>query len=599
MRRVGYASAILAATTGSPAAADDAKTYGEAFNVPVFESIDQNGVNLITGQLQVVSPTISGGSDEARITVGLRWTGRAWTEIDVPQIWRKGSVYTVVYGGVAEEFNGRTQNYSQKKPITGSKLSCSIYEPGNIASECQYISRNGDVIHFRGMYSNITPYPGNYGISNFDFGNIGISEARLYSVDRGFSYGLDKHVRQWGGASIGGLRNPIYNKRDYKFSLYGQTLLLTTPNHDGTDTEEHYLLPKNTTQTITDDLGATWAYTIDNDRRMTLIDPPGNAASISIAYNGDHKVTSVTNADGVWRYSYGSGTTTVTSPLGEVTYIKYNTDKNYVTEARDANLRTTYYQYDSGDRLSQVTFPEGNSLNYTYDARGNIIRETRTPKPGLGIPISRSADYPATCSNAVLCNLPAYTVDSAGNRTDFEYAPTGTINVATYPISQGTALATATVGTRKPTRILLPPDVNGVRPEIRNSYEDGMLIRSAECRTTANCVGTADEVVTEYDYGGTAASRRLPFGVTVTAGGISLRTCHSFDMRGQVVSQTPPNAQLASCSTTLTATLAANAVAPVAANAAAAPTYPDGATGGGDPPVPVDPCARPGMVSCQ
>lgn len=595
--RLLCAASLVVATlpVGSIARADEAKTFGESFNVPVFESVDSNGVNLITGQLQVLSPTITTGSEQARVTVGLRWTGRAWTMIGVPQIWRKDGVYTVVYNGVAEEFNGRGSNYSQRKPITGSKLGCSIFEPGNLASQCLYTNRNGDVIIFRGMETPETWYPDGYGQSAYMYGNLGISMAELFSVDNGFiAFGSGfptngyfvgndpyaaPHYRRWGNNVLNALADASYNKRDYKIQAAGQTLTVTTPNHDGTDDDEHFLLPKNTTQTITDDLGAVWAYTVNNDREMTLIDPPGNAANISITYDANHKVKTITNADGTWTYNYPNDgdfyaqfrTTTVTNPLGEVAWIKYNREKEYVTEARDPNNRTTYYQYDSGDRLSKVTYPEGNSVSYTYDARGNITSETRTPKVGQGTPFIRSAGYPATCSDAVLCNLPTYTVDANGNRTDFEYAPT-TSRTVYYPKGGTTAIAE---GTTKPTRILLPA-VSGVRPETRNAYQDGMLIRSAECRTSANCAGTSDEVVTEYDYGGTTQTRRVVFGKAVTADGATLRSCFAYDGRGRMISETPAKADVGSCPAAQHGTLSPTAITPAAANPVSVPTYPTG-----------------------
>jgi YD repeat-containing protein len=382
-----------------------------------------------------------------------------------------------------------------------------------------------------------------------------------------------------------------------------------TPNHDGTDTDEHFLRPKNTTQIITDDLGASWRYTINNDRELTLFDPPGNAASISYTYDSNHRVTSVTNADGVWTYAYTSpgdyGTTTVTNPLGEQIYVKYHRDRGYVTEARDGNYRTTLYEYDSGHRLTKVTFPELNYLQYVYDARGNITSETAMPKPGQGAPIVRTANFPATCTDQVLCNLPTWTRDGKGNQTDFEYAPTTTVSVQTH----GTPISVAS-GTRKPVRILLPADANGIRPEIRNVYESGTLTRSAACRTTASCVGTADEVVTDYDYAGTAGHLRRLNGVAVTSEGVTLRTCYGYDQLSRLISETPPNAEVASCPSSLATALASNAVVPTAAHPASPPTYPDGTTGGsppaggggggGDPGEPVEECMRPGStVECQ
>ncbi|MEA3062236.1 MAG: hypothetical protein QOJ94_2017, partial [Sphingomonadales bacterium] len=88
-----YLRLILLATVLSiPAAsqAQDSTTYAEAFNVQVFESIDQNGVNLITGSLRITTPVMQSGSAYNPQVLGLQWTGKGWMIIGQPTIWRDG-----------------------------------------------------------------------------------------------------------------------------------------------------------------------------------------------------------------------------------------------------------------------------------------------------------------------------------------------------------------------------------------------------------------------------------------------------------------------------------------------------------------------------
>jgi len=565
--------------------AQDATTYVEAFNVPVFESIDQNGVDLITGSLRITTPVLETGSEHYKHVVGLQWSGKGWMMIGQPTIWRDGDKYIVNYDGRSEEFNNRSSNYSQRKPITGAALSCVTWS-GGLTSECVYTSREGDIVHFKGMYSNITPYPAAYGHSTYAWGNIGMAEAYVYATDKG--------SRRFGAASPGAMADYNYYKRDVTLTAGQQTLKITTPNHS-TDTSEHFLRPDNTTQTVTDSFGSVWSYTVNDDRRLTRIVSP-DGASVSITYNNG-KVASVTNASGTWTYAYTSpgdyGTTTVTNPLGEQTYVKYHRDRGYVTESRDALQRWTYYTYDTGHRPTRITYPEGNYVEYTYDARGNITNKVTAPRLAVGGPmLTERAGYDAACADIIICNRPRWTEDARGARTDYEYQPSTPIGLAPYG---GGYTWPIRLGTGKPITVTSPA-VNGIRPQVRTTYSAGMPVTSSTCLTQASCAGTADEVVTTFDWGGTETNwSRYLFGKAVTANGVTLRTCYGYDNQGRVISETPPRAGLASCPASITAAPAVTSTMPSPGQYAVAPTFPDGTTGtgggggGGEEPGPWDP----------
>jgi YD repeat-containing protein len=564
----------------------------EAFNVPVFESIDQNGVDLITGSLRITTPVMEIGTEYRKETYGLQWSGKGWMIIGRPTVWRDGDKYIVNYRGKSEEFNDRSKNYSQRKPVSGASLSCFTYEPSGITSECLYTDRDGDVVQFKGIMSPYHSYSPKYGISTFAWGNIGMSEASVYSYDRSNwkfgESGLYAHG-EWD-----------YYKRDVIRTLGQQNLKITTPNHDS-NSDEHYLRPRNTTQSVTDSVGSTWLYTINDNRRLTRIVSPDGAA-VNIAYN-DGKVASVTNASGTWTYSYTSpgdyGTTTVTNPLGEQSYVKYHRDRGYVTESRDALNRWTYYAYDSGHRPTRITYPEGNYVEYTYDARGNITSKVIAPRPSAGgTALVERAGYDATCADAVLCNQPRWVEDARGGRTDYEYAPTTARPIDAY--SSNTPWQTR-AGTTKPTTVTSPA-VGGVRPQVRTSYVGGLPAWSATCLTQANCAGTADEVVTTYQWANSVTYPHL-IGKAVTAGGQILRTCYGYDVYGRMISETPPIAGLTTCPSTAATPPPVTATMPSPGFPAVVPTFPDGTTGsggggsGGGGSEPVDPpCGSNGVI---
>ncbi|MEO7178895.1 MAG: hypothetical protein ABIW83_08625, partial [Allosphingosinicella sp.] len=345
----------------------------------------------------------------------------------------------------------------------------------------------------------------------------------------------------------------------------------------------------------------SWQYTINDNRRLTRIVSP-DGASVSITYNNG-KVASVTNAAGTWTYVYTSpgdyGTTTVTNPLGEQTYVKYHRDRGYVTESRDPLNRWTYYTYDAGYRPTRIAYPEGNYVDYAYDARGNITTKTTAPKPSVGGPVLvERADYDPSCADIIICNRPRWTEDARLGRTDFDYQASTPMPLAMYGnSSQSWPIR---LGTGKPITITSAA-VGNVRPQVRTTYATGMPTRSSTCLTQVSCAGTADEVVTTFEWGGTETTTRYLFGKAVTANGVTLRTCYGYDNQGRVISETPPIAALASCPATVTAAPAVTATMPSPGAYAVAPTFPDGTTGtgGGGTVDPVDrPCGYGGVI-CQ
>lgn len=211
----------------------------------------------------------------------------------------------------------------------------------------------------------------------------------------------------------------------------------------------------------------------------------------------------------------------------------------------------------------RVTQPAGNSAEYQYDDRGNIIEARLKAKPpGTGETplddIVTTAKYPDTCdaTNRKICNKPEYVIDAKLNRTDY-----------TFAAAHG-GLLTET-----------GPAVGGVRPQKRFAYAQRsawiknstggysktkdpsgnnvpvwVLTQESFCKTGAanststGCAIAGDEVVTTYDYGPDAGPNNLlPRGIVTDAGGLSLRTCYRYDAQGNKISETKPKANLTSC----------------------------------------------------
>lgn len=589
MHSCSKVNALTAAMMGlgvafsAPAAmAAEAATFASSFAVPTFDQIDQNGVDLVTGTWRVHTPTIWFGEGSSKHERGLEWTGQAWTHIGQPSLWRNSSKYIVMYKGGSYEFNGFGSGFSKRAPIDGSSLSCDTLSGGDGISYCRFTSRDGDFVVFQGFYSALSNFGPKMGFSSLQNGNVGIQDILVSEV----AFGSPPIIRMSGNNYIPGtssvrefgyqeffygsmLSDENYNKVNYAISMADQNILVNTPNNGATD--EHYLLPKSTTQTITNDNGAKWFYEVNGNRELVRVTQPGGAGSISATYHGDHKVKSITTPSGTWNYSYTTlgdfGTTTVVNPQNEVAYVKYHSELGYVTEARDGLSRVTYYSWNSGTRrLDRVTFPEGNYVAFTYDTRGNVTFKTEVSKGGASSLLSQ-AGYASSCSSAnqANCNQPQFVIDPKNNRTDLEY----------------------TDNSPGPTKVTLPAaSADEPRPTVSNVYSGGALTRSSMCRTQATCAGTVDEVVTENRYFGwpfanswrfdgyIAGSLRVLDQVKVTADGQSIVTCHQYDNKGHLVGTTPPNANIVTCPTGLVGAVAVTSNPPTYDAARSAPTFP-------------------------
>lgn len=175
---------------------------------------------------------------------------------------------------------------------------------------------------------------------------------------------------------------------------------------------------------------------------------------------------------------------------------------------------------------------------------GNIVKVTRYPKPGSSLPpiVAQESLYGA---GTFTQTKPVWRKDANGNQTDY-----------TYDTAHGGVL----------TETGPAVNINGsmVRPQKRYSYvsryawlKSGagyvqaatpiwLLASESSCRTSAwtgsaCAAGANDEVITTYDYGPYSGPNNLLLrSTTISAEGVSRRTCYSYDALGNKVSQTTP-----------------------------------------------------------
>jgi RHS repeat-associated protein len=296
------------------------------------------------------------------------------------------------------------------------------------------------------------------------------------------------------------------------------------------------------TETETDAAGNTGQF-VRTTRNLLLSTrrPASSVDNMTVTWPGD--VGTVVRDGRTWTYNFAAAccgiwqmTTTVTRPNGGQVVVVADTKRMVPQTVRDELGRTTTYTFDVYANLTQVLFPAGNSIQYTYDARGNRTNRTVVSStPGSPASAVTSWIFPSTCSNTATCNHPTNVIDARGNSTDYTYDPVhGGVLTETEPA----------------------PTPGAVRPQRRRQYTQfqayfknasGSIVASgaptylpvavSECQTLAACAGTTDEISTRMDYGPqTAGTANNLFVVSETqaAGDNSLvsTNAYTYDQNG-------------------------------------------------------------------
>ncbi len=189
---------------------------------------------------------------------------------------------------------------------------------------------------------------------------------------------------------------------------------------------------------------------------------------------------------------------------------------------------------------------------YEYDARGNVNKITQGP--GFS-----SASYPAICTNRKTCNQPEWVKDPNGNQTNYTYHQlSGQVETVTLPANKNGKRAQtryeytplqatyfSASGTTTGTPIYLKTAEKYCMNGNFNGTGNGNSVFSGTCELGAN-----DEVVTSYEYDTTRNLRLKSKTVTaVNTANVQTvkRTCYQYDIYNNLIGETQPNANPASC----------------------------------------------------
>lgn len=478
----------------------------------VRSTIDENGVNLVTGFVQVPTPLVSIGQPSRGGLSYARYYDSAvsdWRDNYAGGINSSGTIYTVTLMGEAQIFSGSGGVFAELEQ-RGATLTFDA-----VTNKYTYITADGTRAVFDKGVAGTQPTQANEGRvtsitgpagdrTTFTYVSLtgsGFAAQRLQSVTNSFGYQI-KFEYQSSNADATGL-NLV------KATAINNAVDFCDPVANGCSglTQVWPMLTFGTNgavRTVTDSLGRTTQYTLGSGT-IGVRRPTSAVDNITYTSLPNGLVSGVSNGSVQWTYqvikSPSTVTTTITAPLGRTRQIVVNKGTGTLTSDKDGLGRIRSYQYDAYSRIVRTTMPEGDYVTYTYDVRGNTTETRHVAKAGSGLAdLVATASYPASCANRLTCNQPLWVTDARGFVTDFTYDGThGGLLTATRP-------AATTGAVRPQTRFTYSAMSANYKQTVGGALQAGPAIyrvtSTSICATLATCAGGADEIRANISFGG-------------------------------------------------------------------------------------------------
>jgi len=165
-----------------------------------------------------------------------------------------------------------------------------------------------------------------------------------------------------------GIRAPDGTETTFTFDDLGRITSLTDAN--GATVSFGYVGDAEAPATFTDASGSTRSFTYDDGGRITDAQW-ADGTSLEFGYDANGNLVMSENRRGeAIDYTYDSNGQLIAQSDGSSGEVSYSYDgQGRLTSAAD-DRGTTSFEYDSADRITKITYPEGRSLAYTYNDAG-------------------------------------------------------------------------------------------------------------------------------------------------------------------------------------------------------------------------------------
>lgn len=222
----------------------------------------------------------------------------------------------------------------------------------------------------------------------------------------------------------------------------------------------------------------------------------------------------------------------------------YEANRPTLQLVKDPLGRITENTLDVAGRVTLTAFPGGGSVAFSYDDRGNITKTCSIGKSRFGQSCDPQFDSVvenqylegvsiSDCIDPKTCNRISRNIDAKGMVTEYTWS------------SMHGSLLKEVSGLNISGNCLIS---GGVCPEKNYTYGTFSGINGENIyllTSISEKISSSDSSVTNFVY--QASVRRLLKEVNQTSGGVTSRTCFSYDVAGRIISQTQPNANMAAC----------------------------------------------------
>ncbi len=241
------------------------------------------------------------------------------------------------------------------------------------------------------------------------------------------------------------------NQTTYSYDGVNTGNLVTATFADGTAAHQYftnqsgvpggllggYLDPKSTSNCTVPNYSpsttATVCFTYDSSGNVTQASYPSPLGAVSYTYDSLNRQHSMTDGKSqITGYCYDSvdrvtqishvTATTFTCPMSSPDITKNYDNNGNLTSLVDGN-GTTSYQYDHRNLMTQKTFPDTTTVNWTYDAAENL--KTQVDGAGTTTYGYDADNFLSSVTEPTTGRVINFSVDNNGNRTEIDY-PTGT-----------------------------------------------------------------------------------------------------------------------------------------------------------------------------
>ena len=520
--RAALACALLATTC--LAAPAFAQTYAPGSAPAVNSSVDANGVDLISGRIQLVLSSVAiGPADGSGLEYTVTTDGATLRDsIEASIFTLDGTRYKVAVGTETYEFL-RSGSTITEVEARGNSL---VQEASN---DFTFTSSSGTVYRF--SYA-LNLAPNGAGSDGYDVGAL--TEIKSPSgATKTYTYRREVKPILNGRASTGSaafrrVQSVVTNtgwmiKPEYDADVISSDLSnwRIWSNESSVKTFNNNVVGCGVSaDRCAIPAGQQWPqptvsgyanYGPDGVTSFRRASTPAGTSNLTATYAAG-RVSSIVNNGVATSYTYADAanvrTTTRTTSAGSEEY-RFEITSGLLKQHKNALGATTIYEHNALKQLVKVTYPEGDSIELTPDSRGNVTQTKAVAKPGSAdAPITTSAAYPAACSGSPSCNQPIWTRDAAEKQTDFAYDP-----------GHGGVLS-----------VTSPAGANGNRAQTRYDYtphaaNTGSIVKLTSisaCQTAASCTGPTDdkrdETRTIISYGTVTGNSLQPQSITTASG---------------------------------------------------------------------------------